>query len=286
MTSSLTIAERIRLESASSSSATTQGAEDTSGERGKSKSKKASGLLSIDEQIAALEAGNALSSSDSESGSDTDSSSGGRVRRLKAAQALAETDDSGRVVKLVSSLASERIIPLSRTYLPTAACGAQSLKPGQKLKDSDEIAREKKEKADKKRARIEAEERDGTEDSRKKKKRGDAEAAAEKEKTSHQSGLEATVREMLRNYQPASMEKRPFWCRICRHQAEDQKGMIAHRKSDDHATAAKIEAKMSHCNLCHKQFTSPAQLKEHLNAKAHKERLEKVKRSQSGPTYS
>ena len=30
---------------------------------------------------------------------------------------------------------------------------------------------------------------------------------------------------------------------------------------------------MSYCNLCRKQFTSPAQLKEHLAAKAHTEKL-------------
>jgi hypothetical protein len=32
------------------------------------------------------------------------------------------------------------------------------------------------------------------------------------------SGLEATVMDMLRNYQPASLEKLPFYCRICRFQ--------------------------------------------------------------------
>ena len=291
----LTISERIRLENSSSSSSSSSTArheaEDTA--YGK-KDEKAGRVLTLDEQIAALEAGNGSSDSDSDSDSDSESGSdssddGGGVRGSRQSRDVqdaevrllrTETDGSGRVVKLVSSLAGERITPLSKSHLPSAACGAQSVKPGQKLKDSDEITREKKEKADKKRARIAAEGEKGNDGDKKKKK-----TETENPVSSHQSGLEATVREMLRNYVPASHEKRPFWCRICRHQAEDQAGMIAHKKSDDHATAAKIEAKMSHCNLCHKQFTSPAQLKEHLNAKAHKERMDKVKRSQAGPAY-
>ena len=38
---------------------------------------------------------------------------------------------------------------------------------------------------------------------------------------------------------------------------------------------------MSYCNLCRKQFTSPDQLKEHLDGAAHKQKLADVKAKQS-----
>jgi len=87
------------------------------------------------------------------------------------------------------------------------------------------------------------------------------------------------VRELLRSYQPA--QRKPFWCRVCQHQAEDEASLMEHRASEFHAVATRIEAKASRCELCRKQFTSPVQLREHLTSKQHKERLEYVKAGQA-----
>ncbi len=38
--------------------------------------------------------------------------------------------------------------------------------------------------------------------------------------------------------------------------------------------AERLERKVSYCRMCRKQFTSPPQLREHLQGKAHKLRLE------------
>jgi hypothetical protein len=46
--------------------------------------------------------------------------------------------------------------------------------------------------------------------------------------------------------------------------------------------ASEQERKMSYCRLCHKQFTSPEQLKEHLKGKGHVQKLEGVRAKQQG----
>ena len=97
-----------------------------------------------------------------------------------------------------------------------------------------------------------------------------APSAAEHERT----GLEKTVMELLRNYQPSSSEKRPFWCRICRFQGESAEELMAHRETEFHVVAAQKERKLSYCKLCKVQFTSPDQLKEHLRGAKHKAKLE------------
>ena len=91
------------------------------------------------------------------------------------------------------------------------------------------------------------------------------------------NGLEATVIEMMKNYEPTSMHKRPFWCRVCQFQGTCLEEFNAHLHSDEHEKASKLERKMSLCKLCKKQFTSPEQLREHLSGKAHKEMLIKIK---------
>lgn len=91
------------------------------------------------------------------------------------------------------------------------------------------------------------------------------------------SGLEKTVNEMLRHYVPASLEKRPFYCRVCRFQGRDMTELEAHKMTELHELASKKERKISFCKLCRKQFTSPDQLKEHLRGKSHIERFEKMK---------
>lgn len=85
---------------------------------------------------------------------------------------------------------------------------------------------------------------------------------------------------MLRNYQPSSSERRPFWCRICRFQGTSLEDFNAHKQSELHIAASKKERKMSYCNLCRKQFTSPDQLKEHLDGAAHKQKLTDVRAKQ------
>ena len=269
----LTIAERIRAQQ----------------DGGIAKKKENAHLLSIDEQIARLEAestsGSDSSDSDSDDGSKRSVHSKNRSVRQSSATSVKrdhnllteETDESGQVIKLVSSLASERIAPLPKAYLPSSQCGTKSLKPGEILKDTADVLREKKIKADKKRARISKEKEDGNVDYEGG-KRSKTNISTSSNTTT--SGLEATVREMLRDYKPTGSDRRPFWCRICRHQPDDQEGMLAHRQTELHIMASKAEEKMSYCKLCRKQFTSPAQLKEHLTAKGHKERLTRVRTEQ------
>jgi hypothetical protein len=107
-------------------------------------------------------------------------------------------------------------------------------------------------------------------DSKKKKPKKVPPTAAEIDK----SGLEKTVMEMLRNYQPSSSEKRPFWCRVCRFQGESEADLMSHRESEFHVLASQKERKLSYCKLCKIQFTSPDQLKEHLRGSKHKSKLD------------
>ena len=89
-------------------------------------------------------------------------------------------------------------------------------------------------------------------------------------------GLEQTIVEMLRNYEPTSAERKPFWCRICRFQGTCIKEYEDHMKSELHKKAKRIERSLSTCKLCRKEFTSPDQLREHEKGKAHKERLKSL----------
>lgn len=264
--SSLTIADRIRAQKGVQSS-NYEAQENT--------------LLSLDQQIAALEAADSSSiASDSSESEASDLPSVRAQKSYKKAKLVEQTDDSGRIIKLTSSLATERITPLPKSLLPTSTCGSQSLKPGERPKDSVDIEREKKRRAELKRVRI-ADEHTRSSKEGAYAKRAKASSSNNAHSSSSNSGLEATVKELLRNYQPASAEKRPFWCRICRHQAADESTFLAHKTTELHIAAAKAELKMSYCNLCRKQFTSPIQLREHLVAKGHKAKLEKVKAGQT-----
>jgi hypothetical protein len=99
------------------------------------------------------------------------------------------------------------------------------------------------------------------------------------------NGLEKSIREMLRNYKPTSAERRPFWCRICSFQANNEEEFYQHRESELHQLTSRQERKMSTCKLCRKEFTSPEQLKEHLKGKGHTERLEMLKSKQNGRKF-
>ena len=289
----VTIAERIRATSAKSKNISNG---------------KPTSLLSLDEQIAALEGDSSTDSSDSDEETST-------VSDISVANdGLTETDSSGRITRLVSSLAADRIAPLPSKWLPGAKCGAQSLKPNQLLPEDRPAKLSTKQKAAVRFANENQQEGgEGESDINKdkpneavryiikggvkvkvegpvvKRQRSDPSIPASSSSSSSSigtdvaarvSGMEAAVRELLKGYEPASIERRPFWCRICRHQATDEPSLRAHRESEFHQVAVRMEAKAASCQLCRKQFTSPAQLKEHLNAKAHKQRLEFVRHRQ------
>eukprot|EP01038_Epipyxis_sp_PR26KG_P005130 gene5130-7146_t len=93
------------------------------------------------------------------------------------------------------------------------------------------------------------------------------------------SGLEQTVLEMLKNYEPQSYEKRPFYCRICKYQGTNTDELMNHRETENHKIAIEIEKKFCFCKTCKKQFTSPEQIKEHLKGKWHQEKLARFKRN-------
>jgi hypothetical protein len=103
----------------------------------------------------------------------------------------------------------------------------------------------------------------------------------EKETTSLVSeGLKAAVQEVLNGYKPRSSERIPFYCRCCVKQYENADSFFQHKETDFHKAAEIMERKASYCKLCRKQMTSPAQLKEHLKSRPHKDRLQQMKSRQ------
>lgn len=99
------------------------------------------------------------------------------------------------------------------------------------------------------------------------------------------SGLEKTIAEQLRHYEPASWDKKPFFCRICKYQGSSVEELEQHKQTESHRKAVELERKLSSCSLCRKQFTSPDQLKGHLEGKAHKEKLERAKAFQKNKMF-
>ena len=93
--------------------------------------------------------------------------------------------------------------------------------------------------------------KDGMISDRHNQKRGRAEdVSSSSKKVKKEDGMEKTIREMLKDYIPASVERKPFWCRICRFQGKDESDFFEHRKSEFHRTAVNIDMKMSYCQLC------------------------------------
>ena len=204
---------------------------------------KGKSILSIEDQIAQLE--NDLKSSDESDGDDSNISSrdGSQDRTEDDSSVISELESlkvekgaDGKVIRLVSKLDSEKIKPLPIYHLPAANCSLSNRSSGDK----------------KRKIRF------------------------SDEPMQHESGLDRTVKEMLLNYQPASLDKKPFYCRVCRFEGSSTEELETHRNSDFHLKASKLERTMSVCQLCHKQFTSPDQLKEHLKGKAHLERKERI----------
>lgn len=219
--------------------------EKAKGQDSKPAEKKVS-LLSIDEQIALLQksvkSGDGSSSgSESESESDYDSEEDGYDSENSDACRF-ERDEDGNIVRIVSSIQDkERIAPLSAEFLPAARCNTSNYVEG------------------------------GTGKTRKRAIRFVDEGPTPEQIAI--SGMEKTVREMLANYAPASLDKKPFFCRVCSHQAGSMEDLEAHKLTEFHAIAVKVERTRSFCKHCEKQFTSPDQLKGHMDGKAHKEKV-------------
>jgi hypothetical protein len=217
---------------------------------GKSDTGNKVSLSSLDEQIAQLES---QISSDSDS---DDSDSNQETERVKEfdpnSSLIFEKDSNGNVVRLVSALQEEeRIAPLPLSLLPSSQC---------KFVDKNNNNKD-----DRKRKISFFDDPDVKRNSR----------------TRTSSGLMKTVHEMISQYEPASHEKRPNYCRVCKFQGSSIAELEEHRLTQSHKDMVEMEKRLCFCKLCRKQFTSPEQLKEHLKGKAHIERLEKIRSSQS-----
>lgn len=201
-------------------------------------------LLSIDEQIALLQRNTEGSgdSSDSETGSDEDDSEDYNSDYSQESGAcMVERDDDGNVIRIVSSIQEkEKIQPLAAEFLPAARCNTSNSSEGPKS-------------------------------SRKRSIRFVDEAPTAEQVAL--SGMEKTVREMLAHYEPVSQDRKPFYCRVCSHQAASVEELEAHKSTEFHAVAVKVERTRSFCKHCEKQFTSPDQLKGHMEGKGHKEKV-------------
>lgn len=225
----------------------------------KSTSVSKKSLLSLEEQIAQLEK-ELDNSSDSSSDNGFDFDSEGALAKLDDSTLLVK-DKDGNVIKVLSSIDVERIEPLPAHLLPSVKCSSTSRKASSRrpapstekrtIRFADEVAPE-----------------NNNNESISAKSTGTT--------LSNRSGLEATIKEMLRDYEPASREKKPFFCRLCKFQGGNLEELETHRLSEMHLLAIEVEKKVCLCRLCRKNFTSPDQLKEHLKGKAHKERMLKV----------
>lgn len=233
------------------------------------KSKKTEGDVDIDDEIKRLEAeleGGSDSDSDSSSNSESDndndesghSSQQGRRKRIRFGKdtilnpqdAVKEhsSEKSGEGVISISECATEIIAPLPKEALPTSKT--------KKLKvDALDVAKQK--------------------ERRKRQKMQD-------DDTQVNEGLRAAVKEVLSGYVARSSEKIPFYCRVCSHQSENEEDFQTHKISEFHTTAVQVEKKATYCKLCRKQLTSLVQMKEHLDSRPHREKMDDVKARQRG----
>jgi hypothetical protein len=231
---------------------------------------KAVKLSDLDSMINNLEAGGESDDdSDSDSDSSSSSSSGSRNHSKGSGchdntDVLVEKDEDGNILKFVSSNMDDVIAPLPKSMLPL---------PKPKAKPTD---RENKLKSSSGKDKVVKFVFEGIGEVGKSSSKNPADMSKEQ-----QNGLEKTIREMLKNYEPASHEKRPFWCRICRYQGENLDDWKAHNSTSEHKLAEDIERRVSYCRICKKQFTSPDQLKEHNKGKPHKQALTNLKEKQA-----
>ena len=274
--------------------------------------------LSLEEQIKLLEMEiedsdeeNISDSSENDSDNDSEETSDKEDADNEGDTMVYEKDDKGNIIRIISKIYGDKIEPLSEAQLPKFMCSKGSkqkpsfnllkqLKPlgDEKMKsktvvrfadqDNDEENKNKgddiKEIKEEELELEEAKKKLRQEKKEKKKRPRNEEEAVKLEdeilKKTRISGLEKTVRELLQNYIPQSIEKKAFFCRICRVESVDLESFELHKLSELHTVAIKIEKKMSFCNLCRKQFTSPNQLREHVMGKGHKEYLSITKEKQ------
>jgi hypothetical protein len=225
-----------------------------------------SSIAALEDRIAALEKDIEISDSEIEDSEDNEDFSGRRIhaediietssrKRIKVDDLLlVEMDKGGNIIRYTSSLEDEKIEPLASSFLPGPKCSksksvptkSSSMKSSLKSVPFTSVSKQK---------------------GREPRQAADVGQVETGSKCRPVSGLEATVLEMLRQYEPA--DHRPLWCRVCRFQATSEDDLMRHRVSDLHLLASEKERKLSYCKLCHKQFTSPFQLEEHLIGKAH-----------------
>ena len=172
-----------------------------------------------------------------------------------------ERDNQGNILKISSSLTKESILPLPSKYLPMSQC----------TKRKSDSKYQEQMTSNKKRKVVFA---DNIETQNK--------TSASKSKA---FGLERTVKEMLKNYIPASQEKLPFYCRVCQFRGKNLEELNNHKLTELHKSASCIELKLTFCKVCKKQFTSPDQMSEHLKGKAHIERMTVLKLKQGKKFY-
>lgn len=241
-------------------------------------------ILTLDEQIAALE-NDLLSHSSMSDNNDSEYSSEDEV------QLLEERDPDGNIIKITSAIITrEAIHPLPSTLLPKPNCSKRKSDDeiyGTGVKDDSNKSRKS---SRKKKSITFTDDIDVLEnpslsmnknEELQSKRNATNVATSITKQVSNVSGLESTIREMLKNYKPtSSYEKRPFWCRICQHQSSAMDEFNVHRSSEEHLLAVSVERKMSFCTCCRKQFTSIEQLKEHLVGSAHIEKLSLLKARQ------
>ena len=166
------------------------------------------------------------------------------------------SEDDG--VICLSEFASDRIVSLAKTLLPTGK--SKKLKidkegEGGGANNSENMPMKKKKRK-----------MDGT--------------GSSNDNGRVNEGLREAVKEVLSSYQPS--KHLPFYCRVCLEQSSDKDEFYRHKKSEFHRLAVQMEKKATFCKLCRKQFTSIIQMKEHLSSKPHKEKMDSVKLRQRG----
>jgi len=186
---------------------------------------------------------------------------------------IEQKDEQGRIVKLVSKLdETDRIQPLPKSLLPSKKCNFVSLTGNYNSNSNNNNNYPKK------RVRFDHHDKseimscyhgDHNDDDR-----------THQEpmiKPKEMIEIEENIRILLSQYQPiTSQEKIPFYCRICRKQSNDMESFIFHKQSDYHNIAIKMERNMRYCKHCDKEFTSPDQLKGHIEGRAHKEQVQRL----------
>jgi hypothetical protein len=204
------------------------------------------------------------------------------VTNFREKSYIEQRDENGRLVKLVSKLdENDRIEPLPKSLLPSKKCNFVSLTGNYSKSNSNYNDYSKKRvrfdrgdnddyKGDKSRATVIMNNNDNDENDNRTSQEPLVKAKDVLE-------MEESIRIMLSQYQPIStQEKVPFYCRICKIQSKDMDSFIIHKQSDYHNLATKMERNLRYCKHCDKEFTSPDQLKGHMEGKGHKEQVQRL----------